>query len=134
MSYLGVTVDGRTYRVRIVYNTYADNFTLIEGPNAGDMQSGRHERDLIGTRAVYEMGIEPDAQHPGDFNDLYELLREPVDSHSVVVYDGQGTLTYDAQVQEGRRVYKGVLGGVRTYAGGVIRFVHSSPQWEAGST
>ena len=132
MDYLGIKVDGRTYRVRIIYDTYADAFQLIEGPNAGDMQSGRHERDLIGTAATYEMGIEPDPRYPGDFDDLYALLRSPVSSHSIVVYDGQTTLTYNAQIQSGRRVFKGILGGVNRWAGSVIQFVPSAPQWEAG--
>lgn len=131
MGYTRLTIDGLIYRVRIVYDTYADNFELIEGPNAGDMQSGRRERDLIGTRDVYEMQIEPDPKYPEDFDSLYALLRSPVDSHTVTVFDGQGYLTYAAQIQGGGRTYRGVVGGRRTYGGGVFRFVPSSPQWEA---
>ena len=131
MSYLGLTLDGTTYRVRIVYDTYADTFQLIEGPNAGDMLNGRHERDLIGTTATYEMGIEPDPQHPEDFDALYAELRSPVPTHTVLVYDGQSALQYECMIQSGRRVYKGILGGVRLYSGSVISFIPVSPQWEA---
>lgn len=131
MGYQRLTVDGITYRVRILRDTYADNFTLVEGPNAGDMQSGRHERDLVGTRAVYEMGVEPDPAYPDDFDALYELLRSPVDSHVVTVLDGQSSLTYSAQIQSGGRIYKGRVGGRRMYGGSVFRFVPTSPQWEA---
>lgn len=129
MGYLGITVDGRAYRVKIVYDTYIDTFELVEGPNAGDMMSGLHRRDLRGTRAVYEMGIQPNPLYPDDFDDLYDLLRSPVDSHSVTVIDGQGTLTYDAQIQRGQRVYKGILSGRNIYEGGVIQFVPAKPQW-----
>lgn len=131
MAYLGITMDGTYYRVRIPYDTYADEFQLIEGPNAGDTLDDTHERDLIGTRAVYEMGIQPDPRYPEDFDALYAALRSPVDSHSVTVFDGQNSLTYQAQIQRGRRVYKGILGGVRQYLGSVIQFVPEKPQWEA---
>lgn len=129
MAYQRFTMDGTTYRVRIVYDTYADSFELVEGTNRGDMLNDRHERDLIGTRAVYEMGIEPDPKFPEDFDALYAAMRAPVPSHSVTVFDGQGTLTYDAQIQRGRRVYKGILGGVRQYGGSVFQFIPSEPQW-----
>lgn len=129
MAYQRFAMDGTTYRVRIVYDTYADSFELVEGTNAGPMLSDRHERDLLGTRAVYEMGFEPDPLYPQDFDALYAALRSPVDSHSITVFDGQSTLTYNAQIQSGRRLYKGVLGGVRQYAGSVVQFVPSEPQW-----
>lgn len=131
MAYLGIKMDGIDYRVRIVYDTYADTFNLIEGPNADDMLNARHERDLTGTKATYEMGVEPDPLHPEDFDAFYSAIRSPVDSHSIQVFDGQQTLTYNAMITTGRRVYKGILGGVRHYSGSVIQFIPIEPQWEA---
>lgn len=130
MEFMRITMDGVTYRVRVVYDTYADEFELIEGPNAGDMLSGRHERDLIGTRATYEMGVEPDPRYPQDFDAFYAAVRAPVVSHSITVFDGQSTLTYNAMIERGSRVYRGTLGGVRRYGGATIRFVPVTPQWE----
>ena len=131
MGYLGLTLDGVSYRVRIPYDTYADTFTLIEGPNADDMLNDRHERDLIGTKATYEMGIEPDPRHPGDFDALYAALRSPVKTHTVLVFDGQSAIQYECMIQSGRRVFKGILGGVKQYSGSVIQFIPIQPQWEA---
>lgn len=131
MAWLGINMDGIQYRVRIVYDTYADSFQLIEGPAMGDMLSDRHERDLIGTKATYEMGVEPDPLYPEDFDAFYESIRSPVNTHRITVFDGQQDLTYDAMITAGRRVFKGILSGVREYAGSVIQFVPVEPQWEA---
>ena len=131
MDYLRLKMDDIVYRVRIVYDTYADTFNLLEGPNAGDMLNFRHERDLVGTAATYEMGVQPDPNFPEDFDAFYSSIRSPVNSHRIEVFDGQETLTYDAMVTTGRRVYKGILGGIRQYEGAVVQFVPIQPQWEA---
>lgn len=131
MNPLGITMDGRTYRVLVIQDTYRDAFALIEGPNAGDMLNDRHERDLSGTKDTYEMEIKPDPRYPLDFTAFYEAVRAPVDSHSVTVIDGQGMLTYDAMIQTGERTYQGTRNGVRLYNGMLVRFVPKEPQWEA---
>ena len=131
MAWLGINMDGIQYRVRVVYDTYADTFTLIEGPAADDMLNNRHERDLVGTSAVYEMGVEPDPAHPEDFDAFYASIRSPVNSHKITVFDGQNELTYDAMITTGRRVFKGILSSLRQYGGSVIQFIPIQPQWEA---
>lgn len=131
MAYMRLTMDGTTYRVRVRYDTYIDSFQLIEGPNAGDMLSGRHERDLVGSSDTYEMAVEPDWSYPSDFDAFYDALRAPVDSHTITVLDGQNTVTYEAMIQSGQRTYKGLLGGVHRWAGMVVRFVPVTPQREA---
>lgn len=129
MGYLGVTVDGRLFRVRIVRDTYREHVDFIEGPLAGDMESGRHERDLKGVSATYYMTVEPDYRYLQDYDDLWTLLRQPVDSHSVTVIENQGTLTYNAQIQTLDRTLDGVLGGWRLTKNMTLAFVPSAPQW-----
>lgn len=133
MNPLQLTMDGRTYRVLILEDTYRDSFTLIEGPNAGDMLNDRHERDLVGTSATYEMSVVPDPRFPLDFTEFYEACRTPVVSHTVTVIDGQGSLTYEAMIQGGSRTYKGTRSGKRIYNGMAIKFVPVSPQWEVST-
>lgn len=133
MNFLGVTVDGTTYRVRIVYDTYVESVELIEGPLAGDMESGRHERDLKGAAATYEMTVEPDPRYPADYDNLWTLLRSPEPSHSVTVYENQGTLTYDAQIQAIQRTYAGELGGRKRWKGMTLSFVPQTPQWRTST-
>lgn len=130
MNPLGITMDGRTYRVLVIKDSYRDTFELIEGPNAGDMLSDRHERDLSGTKATYEMEIKPDPRYPLDFTAFYEAVRAPVDTHSVTVMDGQGYLTYDAMIKTGGRTYEQTRNGVRIYNGMLVQFIPVEPQWE----
>lgn len=130
MNPLRLTMDGRTYRVLIVEDTYRDTFTLIEGPNAGDMLNDRHERDLIGTSDTFEMFVMPDPRYPAEFTEFYNALRAPVVSHTVTVIDGQSYLTYEAMIQSGTRTLTGTRSGNRIYSGMTVKFVPVEPQWE----
>lgn len=131
MGFLGIQLDGINYRVRVEYDTYVENFSLIEGPNAGDMFSGRHERDLTGTSSTFEMRVKADPRYPLDFDSFFAAIRTPVDSHIVTVFDGQGTLSYQAMIQGGSRVYKGMVGGVKRWDDCFVQFVPIEPQWSA---
>ena len=71
----GITMDGRLYHVRVVYNTMERHFSLQSGINECYMLSGRHSRDLRGTGYSYQMGIEPDPLHPEDYDDFYQAVR-----------------------------------------------------------
>lgn len=124
----GIKLDGRLYRVRVVYNTLVEEFSLVEGPNAGEMLSGRHERDLLGTRYGHSFGVEPDPAAPQDFDDLNLALSAPVDSHTVEMPSGQGVMTYEAMVQSGKRTYNGRLAGRRRWSGLEVRYIPIEPQ------
>lgn len=122
MALMRLTMDGTTYRVRIVYNTLVRSFELREGQNAGEMLSDRYERDLRGTKYSYQMAVEPDPRYPEDYDALYEAITAPVESHSVTVPYGQTTLTYDAMIDSGSDTMGDYLGGVRAWHGLVINF------------
>ena len=127
-SWKRLIMDGRTYRVRLVYNTLVRAFELLEGPNAGYMLSKRHERDLAGTGFSYSMGIEPDPEYPGDYDDLFDALSNPVSSHVITVPYGQTTMTYAAEITGGSDTYKGTLSGVEQWGGLTVDFRYISPQ------
>lgn len=111
MDAMAIIMDGRTYRVRTVYTTLMRSWELIEGPNAGDMLSGRHERDLIGTRYTYSMQVQPDPRYQTDYDALVDALTDPVDYHTVTLPYGQGTVTYQAMILSGQDTYMGQLAG-----------------------
>ena len=92
----GVKLDGTLYHVRVVFNTLEQAFELMEGPNAGDMLSGRHERDLQGTAYSYQFGVERDPAHPDDYDAFFWAVSTPVDSHTVEMPSGQSTMTFIA--------------------------------------
>ncbi len=132
MAWMGLTVDGRYYRVRVVYDTLVRAFELMEGVNAGDMLSGRHERDLVGTGYSYSMQIEPDPEYQADYDALFDLLSDPVNTHAITVPYGQGTLTYAAEITGGQDTFDGMLGGRQQWKGLTVEFRYIAPQKEAG--
>ena len=128
MALMRLTVDGTTYRVRIVYNTLVRAFELREGQNAGEMLSDRYERDLRGTKFNYQMRVEPDPDYPADYDALYEVLSDPVDSHAVTVPYGQTTLSYQAMITDGSDTMGDMIGGIREWHGLTVNFKAISVQ------
>lgn len=124
----GIMMDGRTYKVRVRYDEPVEEVaTLVEGENAGDMLSYRHERDLAGTFFGHTMSVEPDPRYPEEYDAFFDALSAPVDAHTVTMPHGQGTVTYEAMVSSVRRVSRGIVGGVRRWSGMSVSFSSIRP-------
>ena len=123
-----ITVDGIQYRVTVVPDTLKRVAQLIEGRNASDMMSGRHERDLMGTRIPYEMRIEPDWVNYADYDALFDALAQPADSHIVTVPYGQTTLTFAAMIQTVSDGLIGEANGINRWHGMQVSFQPITPQ------
>jgi len=121
-------MDGKTYRVRVVYNTLIRAFELIEGENAGTMLSGRYERDLIGTGYSYQMGIEPDPQHREDYDAFYNAISAPTPVHLIDMPFGQGIFSFYAQIKSGQDTFRGSSAGKRLWSGLTVQFLYIEPQ------
>lgn len=117
-----VTMDGISYRLRVRYNTLERAFELRSGDNEGYMLSGRHERDLLGTGYSYQFSVEPDPQHPEDYDAFYEAVSAPVDSHEITMPYGQSTITFQAEVESGRDMWQGRMAGVSRWTGLAVNF------------
>lgn len=125
---IGITLDGTLYRVRLVYNTMNRRFSLEGGTNEGYMLDRSHERDLIGTRYSYQMGIEPDPRYPQDYDAFYEAISAPVDSHTISLPYGQGSIEFDAEIDDGEDTWGGRIAGVNRWSGLKIDFTPISLQ------
>ena len=123
-----LNMDGTTYRVRIVYYTLIRSFELLEGVNAGEMLSGRHERDLLGTGYTYQMQVEPDPRYPTDYDAFFEAISAPVDSHTIIMPYGQTNITYEAMVESGQDTYRGIVGGRTKWRGLTVQYRYIEPQ------
>lgn len=123
-----LNMDGTTYRVRIVYDTLIRSFELLEGVNAGEMLSGRHERDLLGAGYTYQMQVEPDPRYPTDYDAFFEAISAPVDSHTIIMPYGQTTITYEAMVESGQDTYRGIVGGRTKWRGLTVQYRYIEPQ------
>lgn len=123
-----LNMDGTTYRVRIVYDTLVRSFELLEGVNAGEMLSGRHERDLLGTGYTYQMQVEPDPRYPTDYDAFFEAISAPVDSHTIIMPYGQSSITYEAMVESGQDTYQGTVAGQTKWRGLTVQYRYIEPQ------
>lgn len=130
----GITMDGRKYKVRARLESLEEAARLEEGINAGDMLSGDHERDLMGTYLSHSLDVEPDPRYPEEYDAFYAAIIAPVDSHSIVMPHGQGTITYDAMVSDAAHVSRGRLGGVRRWSGLRVEFSSIRPVLYPGGT
>ena len=126
--YTGITMDGTAYRVRVRHNTLVRSFALLEGPNAGDMLTGRHERDLLGTGYSYQLAVEPAPEAPEDYDRFYEALSAPVDTHTITLPYGQGTMTFEAEILGGSDTWGGRLAGYDRWSGLVVEYRYIQPQ------
>lgn len=125
-----ITMDGTIYRLRVRFETLGRSFRIEDGDNAGTMLSGRYQRDIVGTYYDYTMQVEPDPRYPGDYDAFFDAISAPVDSHSITVPYGQGTITYDAMVTSGADVYRGKVAGVERWSGLQVQFTAQAPQKE----
>ena len=123
-----LNMDGTTYRVRIVYDTLVRSFELLEGVNAGEMLSGRHERDLLGTGYTYQMQVEPDPLYPTDYDAFVDAISAPVDSHIIIMPYGQSTITYEAMVESVQDTYRGIVSGRTRWRGLTVQYRYIEPQ------
>lgn len=120
-----LTVDGREYDVDV--RSITRKFQVLDGSEANRTLSGNMIRDIIGTFYNYSMEIETERLNRVEYDDLYEKLSAPVDSHQVVVPYGQSTYAGDFYITSGEDVVKDESGGGRTWSGLVIEFVTMTP-------
>jgi len=96
-----ITLDGRTY-TSIHVKKITRSFSVLDGENAGRVMSGAMQRDVIGTYYNYQAEIDGDAVNRWEYDDFWEAISAPVDSHTLVVPYAQETLTFQAYVSQGQ--------------------------------
>lgn len=71
---------------------------VLDGSNAGRTMDGAMKRDIIGTYYNFSLELTSDYSDLEQYDALYEVITAPVDSHTVVVPYGQGSMTFEAYV------------------------------------
>ena len=130
---MGITLDGTSYRVYLVYDSLQRTAEIISGDNAGTMLSGRREYDTLGTGYTYQMQAEPDMQFPQDYNDFYSAITAPVESHEITLPFGNSTITFNAHIVSTEDIYAGQLAGTHRWKRLNVTFEYIEPQRTAGS-
>lgn len=123
----GITMDGKNYRVKVIFPSVEETARLVDGVNAGEMLSGRRDRDLIGTYYDHSLAVQPDPRYPQDYDQFFDAVSAPVPSHTITVPHGQSTVTYDAMVYSVSHVCNGVIAGVRRWKGLQVSFQGIKP-------
>lgn len=93
----GIVVDGVEYtNIHVV--SLKRSAEVLDGPNATRTTSGSMVRDIIGTFYNYSVSIDADEASIEEYDDLYEVLTSPEDSHYVEFPYAQETKSFTAYV------------------------------------
>lgn len=93
-------IDGRGFS-GVGVEAVKRSFRIPDGENAGDMLSGDHVRDLVGTYYDYDLTLTAELLPTSEYDALFEILSAPVDSHMVEMPYGMGSITYEAMIEGG---------------------------------
>lgn len=120
------SIDGREFDV--VVTSLEREFAVTDGENAGRAMSGRMIRDLLGTYYNYSASLSSESLSVAEYDDLYEILSAPEDSHILVMPYGQSTLTFEAYVANGKDKLIAKTQATTLWGNLKINFIAMEPQ------
>ena len=98
------SIDGKYFNVFIPQDGIERNFAIVDTDDAGRVLTGTMERDIIGTFYNYTIKMDTNLLSFAEYDELYEILSAPVDSHIIIVPYAQDTLRFEAYVTQGKDV------------------------------
>lgn len=90
-----IIIDGTTFNVGIVKITRKASQRI---DNLGTTMDLRKHYDIRGTYYDYDVEFATKLVSIADYDNLYEALTTPQESHEVTLPYGQGTITFEARV------------------------------------
>lgn len=90
-----ITIDNNSYDVGIIKITRKASQKI---ESLGTTMDLRKHYDIRGTYYDYEVELAPRKMSLVDYDNLYEVLTAPQESHIVTMPYGQSTLTFEARV------------------------------------
>lgn len=119
-----IKINGVEYDV---YDTkITRGFQILDGENVGRLMNGKMERDVIGTYYNYSWELSPKDYE--QYDELYEILSSPVDSHIIEVpYGRNQRKTFEAYVTSGQDNLVYADNGEYYWEGLAIQFVAMDP-------
>lgn len=93
------TIDGKEYS-NVLVSAIDRISTIREGSNSGYVLSGQYRRDIQGEYVSYTVTLDQNAQDTAEYDELFETLSAPVESHTVTFPYGQTTYTFVAMIDE----------------------------------
>lgn len=120
-------IDGKEYP-GIFVKSLKRSFQVIDGPNAGRLMNYDMVRDVGGTFYNYSMVIDTDMTNQKDYDDFYEKISAPQDSHDLEAPYGQNILNFKAYVTNGEDDLLAMFDDFNKWGNLSINFVAMSPQ------
>lgn len=122
-----LSLDGKEYpNLHVV--SLKRSFAVLDGDNAGRVMTGAMTRDIIGTYYNYSMEIDPVSSDLAEYDEFYEAISAPVDSHVLTVPYAQTTLTFDAYVANGEDELVSKYGSRNEWQNLAINFIAMKPK------
>lgn len=122
-----LSLDGKEYpNLHVV--SLKRSFAVLDGDNAGRVMTGAMTRDIIGTYYNYSMEIDPVSSDLAEYDEFYEAISAPVDSHVLTVPYAQTTLTFDAYVANGEDELVSKYGSRNEWQNLAINFIAMNPK------
>lgn len=120
-------VDGQAFRVSIPAGGVQRQGRVLDRDTASRTTSGTMKRDIIGTYYNYVLQIDAKELDVNEYDALYETLSAPVDSHTLEVPYGQGTLVFEAYVSNADDNLKLAANGFNLWGDLSVTFTAMSP-------
>lgn len=123
------TLDGVKYNVFVPGDGIRRSGQVLDGDAAGrSMVSAAMIRDIKGTFYNYTIQIDTSQTAVDEYDRLFEVLTAPVDSHTLTVPYGQGTMTFQAYVTSAEDTLRTMDNGVNIWGGLSVNFIAMKPQ------
>ena len=121
------SIDGKHYDVGV--SELTRSAAILDGEKAGRVKSGNMIRDIIGTYYNYTITIATNRLSATDYDELYEKLTAPVESHTMVFPYGQSTISFKAYIANVEDSLSNIGVGSTTEWGGLkVQFTAMKPQ------
>lgn len=92
-------IDGKNFSA--IVTSLRRNFSVADGENAGRTQDGVMHRDLIGTYYNYTITLKTNLMNRDAYNELYDIISAPVESHMIWAAFGDGIMGFRAYITSG---------------------------------
>lgn len=123
MSY--IKLNGREFDTDVAISKYNRNFSVLDGPNAGRVMSGKMVRDIIGTYIGHKITVFRRGDNYAGLDEFWDYLKEHSVDDSVLLEaaDGQTSISYEAYYSSASQDIERVINGINYWGEIEVNFI-----------
>lgn len=121
------SIDGRYFNVLIPEKGIKRSFSILDSDKSGRSIAGGMVRDVIGTFYNYTITLATNRLDAKEYDDLYEIISAPDESHKIRVPYGQDYIEFDAYITGGEDVVDIIQKDGTKWSGLSLKFVAMEP-------